>query len=254
MLSSLQRARCAASARLRAAGATLLVLAALSLLGSGASAQQSAARQSRNLAPGFTTLPANTRILVAPIDVELFSLSAGGVPEPRADWTAAAQTHMKKELERLRDKYKGETVELDEPSVDELQEMLTLHAAVARSINLHHAGNAGFALPTKNGKLDWSFGDALVPLSERSGARYGLFVWIRDSYASAERVAAMVVMAVLGVGLSGGSQVGYASLVDLQTGQVLWFNSLMRASGDLREAKPAAETVDALLAGFPAAQ
>lgn len=254
MLLSLQRAGCAAPARLRTAGIAILALAAFSLFSNWANAQQNPTRQSRNLAPGFTTLPANARILVTPIDVELFSISAGGVSEPRADWTTAAQTHMKKELGRLRDKYKGETVELDEQSVDQLHEMLTLHAAVARSINLHHAMSAGLALPTKDGKLDWSFGDALVPLSERSGARYGLFIWIRDSYASAERVAAMVVMAVLGVGLSGGSQIGYASLVDLQTGQVLWFNSLMRASGDLREAGPAAETVDALLAGFPAAQ
>ena len=30
-----------------------------------------------------------------PVDVELFSLSAGGVAEPRADWTAAALGHMK---------------------------------------------------------------------------------------------------------------------------------------------------------------
>jgi hypothetical protein len=54
------------------------------------------------------------------------------------------------------------------------------------------------------------------------------------------------------VGLAGGSQVGYATLVDLQTGQVLWFSSLARFSGDLREQKLAVESVDALLAGFPA--
>ena len=108
-----------------------------------------------------------------------------------------------------------------------------------------------WALPTKEGKLDWSFGDALQPLQQTSGARYALFIWVRDSYASAERVAAMVLMAALGVGLSGGTQQGYASLVDLETGRVLWFNSLARASGDLREPAKAAETVDALLLGFP---
>jgi hypothetical protein len=214
----------------------------------------SAPAQSRNLAPGFTSLPANAKILVTPIDVELFSISAGGVSEPRADWTSAAQANMKKELGRLRDKYRGESVELDESSADEYAELLTLHAAVARSINLHHGVGGMWALPTKNGQLDWSFGDALRPLKEKSGANYALFIWIRDSYASAERVAAMVLMAVLGVGLSGGSQQGYASLVDLDTGRVLWFNSLARASGDLREPAKAVETVDTLLAGFPAAR
>lgn len=213
------------------------------------------AQGDRNLAPGFASLPANARILIAPIDVELFSISAGGVPEPRADWTTAAQENMKKALDRLRDKYRGETVELDERSADELGELLALHAAVARSINLHHHGPGGtWALPTKGGKLDWSFGDALRPLQERSGARYALFLWVRDSYASAERVAAMVFMAVLGIALGGGWQQGYASLVDLETGRVLWFNSLARFSGDLREPTKAAETVDALLLGFPGPQ
>jgi hypothetical protein len=89
------------------------------------------------------------------------------------------------------------------------------------------------------------------PLQAKTGARYAVFIWVRDSYASAERKAAMVAMAILGVGLTGGSQVGYASLVDLETGRVLWFNRLARASGDLREEKAASESLDALLAGFP---
>jgi hypothetical protein len=208
----------------------------------------------RNLAPGFTHLPASAKILITPIDVELFSISAGGVPEPRADWTTAAQANMKKELGRLKEKYKGETIELDEKTADALAEQLALHAAVARSIHLHHGLGGTWALPTKDGKLDWSFGDALKPLQDQSGARYALFLWLRDSYASGERVATMILMAALGVGLAGGSQVGYASLVDLESGRVLWFNSLARATGDLRDPGKAAETVDALLTGFPGVQ
>ncbi|MDP1069070.1 hypothetical protein, partial [Klebsiella pneumoniae] len=87
--------------------------------------------------------------------------------------------------------------------------------------------------------LDWSFDDALRDLQARSGADYGLFIWVRDSYASAERKLAMVGLALLGVGLTGGMQMGYASLVDLNSGKVLWFNRLARGSGDLREAKEA---------------
>ena len=54
------------------------------------------------------------------------------------------------------------------------------------------------------------------------------------------------------MGIPAASQVGYASLVDLKTGQVVWFNHLLRGTGDLREAKAADETFDALLKGFPA--
>ncbi|MDO8931169.1 MAG: hypothetical protein Q7U97_02135, partial [Rhodocyclaceae bacterium] len=45
---------------------------------------------SRNLAPGFSKLAKGAKILVMPPDVELFSISAGGVSEPKADWTEAA--------------------------------------------------------------------------------------------------------------------------------------------------------------------
>jgi hypothetical protein len=71
-------------------------------------------------------------------------------------------------------------------------------------------------LPTKRDRLDWSLGDAVRPLKERTGADYALFTWMRDSYTSNERKLAMIAMAMLGAISFGGEQVGYASLVDLE--------------------------------------
>jgi hypothetical protein len=206
--------------------------------------------ETKQLAPGFTAFSAKSNLLVVPIDIELFSISAGGVYEPKADWTAAAQQHVKAALLSKARKIGLKAVELDADTSDEHAEVISLHAAVAQSIALHHFG---MTLPAKEEKLDWSFGSAFKSLSQKTGARYGLFTWVRDSYASSERVATMVVMSLLGVGVAGGAQVGYASLVDLETGQVLWFNRLLRATGDLREAKTAEESVDALLYKFPVA-
>ena len=118
------------------------------------------------------------------------------------------------------------------------------------SIFYHHAAG-GPKLPTKDGKLLWSLGDAVRPLKERTGADYALFTWIRDTYASNERKLTIVAMALLGSIMLPGEQVGYASLVDLNDGRVVWFNELQRFHGDLREAGPAAETVKTLLKGFP---
>lgn len=219
------------------------------------------AQQSRNLAPGFTTLPKEAKVVFAPLDVELFSISAGGLTEPKADWTEAAKRHMKTALQgRARAMNLGWT-EIDDKTADEHAELLNLHNAVAEAIATHHV--AFPRLPTKEDRLEWSFGDTLRPLQQATGARYGLFTFVRDSYATAERKAMMGVVAVLSVVatggasvvvLSGGSQAGYATLVDLETGQVLWFNRLLSATGDMREAAPASESVDALLAGFPAAK
>lgn len=205
----------------------------------------------RNLAPGFSVLPKSAKILIMPPDVELFSISGGGVPEPKADWTAAAQNHLHAALNRKATDLGLQTQELPEKEADELAEISALHAAVARSIALHHLGMSSFALPTKDGKLDWSMGEAVKPVLDKSAADYALFIWLRDSYASSERKAAMIALALFGVGIPGGMQIGYASLVDLRTGQVVWFNRLLRADGDLREAEPATETVKVLLTQFP---
>ena len=204
-----------------------------------------------NRAPGFSALNRQATLLVAPIDVELFSITAGGVAEPKAEWTASAQRHMKAALHQRSQGLGLASVDLGAEQADEMAELLSLHAAVARAIAIHHVGS--LKLPTKEGQLDWSFGDAMRPLQQATGARYALFTWVRDSYTSPERAAMMIGLALIGVGVGGGVQQGYATLVDLDSGRVLWFNQLARAWGDLREPAKAAESVDALLSGFPPA-
>ena len=226
-----------------------LFAAALCLL-----APQVGCAQSKNLAPGFQALQKTARIVIMPTDIELFSISGGGVLEPKADWTEAAARHFKSALREKKQALGAISVDLGEREADDFAEINTLHAAIARAINLHHFGPDTYTLPTKEGKLDWSLGDAVRPLKQKTGADYALFSWIRDSYASSERVATMILLGLVGVVLPGGSQVGYASLVELETGRVVWFNRLSRMSGDLREASKAAETLDALLADFPSAR
>jgi hypothetical protein len=225
------------------------LLAGALLYGVVASASPAFA-QSKNLAPGFSALQVGSKVAIMPTDIELFSISGGGVLEPKADWTEAAARHFKNALiEKKKKALKLEVAEVSERDADEFAEVNALHGAIARAIALHHLGP--MQLPTKEGKLDWSMGEATRAIKKATGADYALFTWVRDSYASAERVAAMIALALVGVGVGGGMQTGYASLVELETGRVLWFNRLLRASGDLREADKAAETIDALLDSFP---
>jgi hypothetical protein len=226
------------------AGALLVVAMA------GAAAQTSPPPSSRQLAPGFSERAAGSTLLVLPADMELFSMSAGGVIEPRADWTEAAQKNFKAALAQRRGQLGPGLVDLTEAQLDDFAELSALHRAVAEAVWVHHV-HSGMELPTKADQLDWSLGAAVQPLRERTGADYALFTWVRDSYASSERKAAMFAMALLGAISTGGEQNAYASLVDLRTGRVVWFNDLRRMWGDLREPEPAAETVDALLKGFP---
>jgi len=209
--------------------------------------------QSRNLAPGFESLPKGAKVAIMPTDIELFSISAGGVFEPKDDWTETASRYFKDALVRKKQALGLATVELAAKDADDAEEINSLHGAIARSIAMHHFGS--LKLPTKDDKLDWSMGESVQPIKKATGADYALFSFVRDSYASDERKAAMVAMAILTLGraaLTLGVQTGYASLVDLNTGRVVWFNQLLRGTGDLRDAENAAETLDALLREFPA--
>lgn len=228
----------------------LLLALALVLAAAAAQAQD----RSKQLAPGFTTRAADSRLLILPADMELYSMSAGGVIEPRADWTDAAQKHFGTALAAQGKILGPKVTRMTLAEADQFSDVVTLHRAVADAISLHHGRGGLMELATKGDRLEWSLGDAVQPLRERTGADYALFTWIRDSYASSERKMAMVAMALLGAITTGGEQVGYASLVDLRTGRVVWFNQLNRMSGDLRDAEPAVETVQTLLKGFPALQ
>ncbi len=192
------------------------------------------------------------RIVVMPIDVELAQLTAGGVEEPHAEWTAAAFKNMRAALEAEAKARNVMLLDFDAergaPEDRETsRELVKLHRAVGSSVLLYHY-NAQLALPSKQGRFDWSLGPAVQSIAKSHDADYALFLFVRDSYATAGRVAVIVVGALLGVGIPGGSQVGFASVVDLRSGDIVWFNWLARPTGDLRTPEAAGETVRALLA------
>ena len=202
---------------------------------------------------------ATPQILLMPLDVELSELSAGGVAEPKADWTAAAKQNMMPALNAEQEARHVQFIEYgqsasNEPTTldaDAQLQIIKLHRAVGQAILIHQY-TPGFELPTKEGKFDWSLGPAAHALRAGNEADYALFIYVRDSYTSAGRAAVVFLAAALfGVHMPAGTQLGFASLVDLQTGNIVWFNRLLRQSGDLRTPEPAAETIKTLLTGFP---
>jgi len=193
-----------------------------------------------------------TTIVVMPLDVELGQLTAGGIVEPHAEWTEAAVKHIRKALDAEAKNYNVVLIDYSpEHGSPEDQalglELLKLHRAVGSSVILHQYV-AGQALPGKEGKFDWSLGPSVAAIARSHEADYAMFLFVRDSYATGGRVAVMFVAAALGVGLQGGTQVGFTSIVDLKSGDVAWFNLLARGTGDLRTEEAAVETVRQLIA------
>ncbi len=203
-------------------------------------------------------IPGRARVLLLPADIELSELTAGGVLEPKADWTKLAKQHVTKALsEEL--KATNDNLIIYEPPVENPmaehmhQQLIKLHTAVGQTIVLHKILGPQLAmeLPTKKDKFDWTLGRNAQMLRDGTDADYGLFLHVRDSYASAGRVAVIIVAALLRVGVSGGQQVMFASLVDLKTGDLVWFNLLAREAGDLRTEENAREAIKELLEDLP---
>lgn len=131
-----------------------------------------------------------------------------------------------------------------------------LHGAVVQAILLHKYGLGGGKLPTKKEAFSYTLGPGTARLSEISGANYGLFIMTNDQFASSGRKA-MQVMGALGciIGacmiVSGGVHVAYVSLVELDTGNVVWFNVLRGSDGDVREEEGARAMVRSIMANMP---
>jgi hypothetical protein len=240
--------------------ATAFVLA---LLGSACAA--AATRPAT--APGEDGQPLRiegTVVLVEP-DIELSLITAGGLLEPREAWSRDARRFYAEAVRtHLAAANTPQAPDFDVPDDLEpdsrLGQVVRLNEAVALSISQFLL--PGGALATKRDaagqpRLDWTLGEGVVELRAASGADYALFTYVRDSYASggrtALRVFGVIAGAAMGTGLDigGGQQHGIATLVDLRTGKVVWFNQLARQSGDLREPDEARKSVDRLLEGLP---
>ena len=90
-------------------------------------------------------------------------------------------------------------------------------------------------------------------LKKKYKSDYAIFIYFRDQYSSTERVIYNIVTAVLFPGIipMGGSQLAFASLVNLTNGEITWFNGYYRSFGDVRSLEKARGTVNKLFEEFP---
>ena len=194
------------------------------------------------------------RVLIMPPDVEVSELTVGGLLEPNAAWTAAAEANIDRALMNMLTGMSAEPVRFNpkgklirKPAVAQL---IKLHSVVGSSILLYEYGVGPRLLNKKNG-FDWTLGRDAAILGKAYKADYALFVYFRDSFSSDARIALNVVSAIVGAGIRGGQQLGFASLVDLRSGKIAWFNIMARGTGDLRETEAALDASRVLLSELP---
>jgi len=197
----------------------------------------------------------NPRVILMPPDIRYYLLTAGGLPEPHAEWTKAAQDNFNVAMQDFAQTIGTDLTILNEDDIGETEyEYERLHSAVGMTILDHHFGMT--KLPSKgNGQIfDWSLGPGISVLADKYDADYALFVYYRDYQATGGRVAFAILAAAAGGYMQTGSEHGFASLVDLRTGEVVWFNVVGAGSGEMRQAEGAASAVKTLFRDIPTKQ
>lgn len=199
------------------------------------------------------TVEGQPTVLLMPPDIRYYLVTASGVSEPHAEWTTAAQQNFSKAMQDFAAEIGTDLVMLDDDDLTPAEmRYRTLHAAVGATVMSNHFGM--FKLPTKNGNFDWSLGPGVAEIGGDKDADYALFVFYRDEQASGGRVLfSVLTAAAVGAYTPAGAEYGFASLVDLESGDVVWFNVVNAGTGELRDPEGAASAVRALFRDIPAA-
>jgi hypothetical protein len=188
------------------------------------------------------------RIVVLRPDVAVGEMSLGGLNQPNADWTKAARKNMADALQGTKANDKASLKFMPELQGEDetyMAEYRALFKNVTDAVVVHKLF-PGNRLPTKKEAFDWSLGKGVSKLGELGGGDYGLFFYSEDRYTSATGK----VMKLL-IGGPPPVHIGYAGLVDLKSGDLVWINADIQMGGDPRETEGAKKRIKQLLEGFP---
>lgn len=197
---------------------------------------------------------AGTPILVVKPEVELGLLTAAGSTEPKEEWSQSAQKYLNTAvIDALEKKtYKTAGADLNTYEDPSALQILKLNDAVTQTIAI----NTFVKLPTKT-SFDYTLGDGaarLVPAGTDAAAQpaYALFIRVQGTYQSGGRAAMNVGMALLGGPIITGSQRVTGTLVDLKTGQVVWYQwGIVGSGADIRTPEGAVEEIAKLFKDLP---
>ena len=192
------------------------------------------------------------KILLMPVDIEICELTLAGMCEPSASWTQNSRENIITSFEEILNKRNAilKKYNMNEQQNDEIIQVIKLHTQIGQEIINNEYGP--HELPTKK-EFNWTLGKKVKLLKEKYKSDYAIFIFFRDQYSSTKRVIYNIVTAFLFPGIIpiGGSQIAFASLVNLNNGEITWFNGYYRSFGDVRDLEKARDTVNKLFEEFP---
>jgi hypothetical protein len=158
-------------------------------------------------------------------------------------------------LSKLQGTLGNQIIRYDEDSLGSspiVQQYSNLFSSVADAV-IEFQFFKGGRLPTKvkNKTFEWSLGPGLSDIAALKGADYLLLINTLDEIGSTGRKMLQAVGFLAGVWIKAGVHSGYAGLVDLHTGELVWLNADRQMGGDVRTTEGAEKRIGQLLEGFP---
>lgn len=198
------------------------------------------------------------KVVLLPADITVGEMSAGGVVERVDDWSkqanAAVNAAIRTHISTRNDLQLVEVAGLSNDDLARVEQHRALYDQVAGAAFIYN----GPGWEHKRERFDYTLGNGLRFLKQKTGADAAIFVIGNDRISTGGRKALAFLGAAFGVGI----QVGYsfltAGIVDLNTGDVLWLDYAVKPedplglfSKDMRQAAGAQAMVSNIFRNYP---
>jgi len=233
------------------------LLAALVLLLAACATGSSAVHKTVSATPDK---PMPRKVLLLPVEINVHEISAGGVVEKVNAWSETASSHANAFLRDLA-RGKGAFDLIEGPALEpaqkaRLDQYIALYEVVAGSAFI--AQHSPFEVWQQRAReFDYTLGPGLGPLADATGTDAAMVVIGSDYISSAGRRAAMVMGMILGavsgvvVVPQGGISFVSVGVVDLHTGDLLWFGTEQGQATDLRNEADVRRMLEGLFRTYP---
>ncbi|MDZ4776739.1 MAG: hypothetical protein SGJ23_08140 [Alphaproteobacteria bacterium] len=195
-------------------------------------------------------LPGAAIVIVEPdVNLALLAVNARTIAKP--DWSATARDHIALHARNTVAARGRQALTLSRADASaQARQILLLHDALRVSMRTAETGDP--APPTMRRERAWTLGAGAKSLAADSTATHALIISCDGDFTSALRAVFVVGAAATGVLAPTGLTRASASLVDLESGAIVWKNSIVaRPDQDVRTAEGAQAFVAALLNDAP---
>jgi hypothetical protein len=195
--------------------------------------------------------PPGAAIVVVEPDVKLALLAVNARTIAKPDWSAAARDHIALQARTAVAGRGRAALTLSRADASpQARQILLLHDAMRVSMRTAETGDP--APPTMHRDRAWTLGAGARSLAAENAATHALIIACDGDFTSALRAVFVVGAAAAGVLAPTGLTRASASLVDLETGDIVWKNSVVaRPDQDVRTSEGAQAFVATLLDGAP---